>query len=86
MDQMALRNLAVQFVPQLDEQLSELNLELNQFSAEMSEEQGSESDSAFPHNRPESDGFKETVGSPPVRTPSLPRPLTGMETGLHFVA
>jgi len=86
MDQMALRNLAVQFVPQLDEQLSQLNLELNQFSAEMSEEQGSEGDSASPHNRPESDGFKETVGSPPVRTPSLSRPLTGMETGLHFVA
>lgn len=86
MDQMALRNLAMQFVPQLEEQLSQLNLELNQFSAETSEEQRSEGGSSFPHNRSEPDGFKETEGSFPARTPSLSRPLTSKETGLHFVA
>ena len=47
MDHSVLRNLANQFVPQLENQLAEVDLELQEFSAEVREEREQEADRLF---------------------------------------
>ncbi len=51
MDHSVLRNLATQFVPQLENQLAEVDLELQEFSAEVREEQKHEAGSLFDDSR-----------------------------------
>ena len=87
MDQAALKNLAMQFVPQLEEQLSHHNLELDQFSAETWEDPGAEAgSSSYQRDRSES---KESEGSGRRRSwqaSSLSHQGIQREVGLHFVA
>jgi hypothetical protein len=51
MDHSVLRNLATQFVPQLENQLAEVDLELQEFSAEVREEREQEAGSLFDDSR-----------------------------------
>ncbi len=48
-DHAVLRNLASQFVPQLENQLADVDLELQEFSAEVREERQQEDDPVFRH-------------------------------------
>ncbi len=50
-DYSVLRNLATQFVPQLEAQLANIDLELQEFSAELREEQEQQTDKMFPEHR-----------------------------------
>jgi hypothetical protein len=51
MDHSVLRNLATQFVPQLENQLAEVDLELQEFSAEVREEREQEAGRLFDDSR-----------------------------------
>ncbi|MGD9849767.1 MAG: hypothetical protein AB7T38_00735 [Nitrospirales bacterium] len=89
MDQMALRNLALQFVPQLEEQFTNINMELSKFSAETQEEKGSAADSAFQGRKSPSEtqeGMGGGEGGFSGHRGTLHRPISTVETGLHFVA
>ena len=85
MDHSVLRNLAAQFVPQLENQLSQVDLELQEFSAEVREERQQHADTLF-HGHG-SDGHQKT-GSPSQSdsrsTQNLQNRYEGQ--GLHLVA
>jgi hypothetical protein len=85
MDHAILRNLANQFVPQLENQLSQLDLELQEFSAEVREERQQEPDALFDdarsHERHPSEQGAQDEG--PL-TSHLPNRQS--EPGLHFLA
>lgn len=85
MDHMALRNLALQFVPQLEEQFTNINLELSEFTAETPEEKGSEPDTTFQGRKPFSESQEGMGGGFPTQHGTLHRPLPVVEAGLHFV-
>ena len=85
MDHSVLRNLATQFVPQLENQLAEVDLELQEFSAEVREEREQEAASLFDdsrsHNSQESG--RRAQGDLLLTQNSVGRQE---EPGLHFVA
>jgi hypothetical protein len=85
MDHSVLRNLAAQFVPQLENQLSQVDLELQEFSAEVREERQQHADTLF-HGHG-SDGHQK-MGSPSQSdsrsTQNLQNRYEGQ--GLHLVA
>lgn len=87
MDQAALKNLAMQFVPQLEEQLSHHNLELDQFSAETWEDPGAEAgSSSYQRDRSESREFEGSGRRRSWQASSLSHQGIQREVGLHFVA
>ncbi|MDR4495563.1 MAG: hypothetical protein R3B74_14345 [Nitrospirales bacterium] len=86
MDHMALRNLALQFLPQLEEQFTNINMELSEFSAETPEEKGSETDSTFQGRTSSSETQGWRGEGRTVQRGSLPRQIPSAEAGLHFVA
>ena len=85
MDHSILRNLATQFVPQLENQLAEVDLELQEFSAEVHEEQKHEADSLFNDSR--SHKAQESGRRAQGELLSTQNPVgRHKEPGLHFVA
>ena len=85
MDHSILRNLAAQFVPQLENQLAEVDLELQEFSAEVHEEQKHEADSLF--NDSQSHKAQESGRRAQGELLSTQNPVGRQkEPGLHFVA
>ncbi len=87
MDQAALKNLAVQFVPQLENQLTQVNLELQEFSAEVRDqrESGKNEGSHGPEDLAYSGGKTGNAEQEPSDPKSNTVPELN-ETGLHFVA
>jgi hypothetical protein len=85
MDHSVLRNLATQFVPQLEQQLVDVDMELQEFSAEVREERDQQSETLFHDSR--SHGQQARARSPQgdVRSTSLPL-SRHEEQGVHFVA
>jgi hypothetical protein len=84
MDHSVLRNLATQFVPQLENQLAEADLELQEFSAEIREEQEQEAKSLFDDSR--SHEAHESKRSAQGERLSTQNPVGRQaEAGLHFV-
>ncbi|MDH5427249.1 MAG: hypothetical protein OEY57_03640 [Nitrospirota bacterium] len=85
MDHAILRNLANQFVPQLEAQLSQVDLELQEFSAEVREDAPQGSDRWR-------DDFQSREGQPSERLAHDERPSTEIalnqrrESGLHLLA
>ena len=83
-DHAVLRNLATQFVPQLENQLADVDMELQEFSAEVREERQQQDDPAFRHPRltgQETRGMSQQESVAPQST------LNRQEhAGLHFVA
>ncbi|MFA9562478.1 MAG: hypothetical protein ACERKU_09105, partial [Nitrospirota bacterium] len=85
MDHAVLRNLATQFLPQLENQLAEVDLELQEFSAEVREEREQEAGSLFDDSRSHK-GQESGRRAQGDLSLSL-NPLLGHdERGLHFVA
>jgi hypothetical protein len=85
MDHAVLRNLAAQFVPQLENQLARVDLELREFSAEVREEREQDADTLFHdsrfHEPPDAGGRSQDEVS------STQNPLNQHEEqGLHLVA
>jgi hypothetical protein len=86
MDHAGLKNLAVQFVPQLEDQLAQNDMELQEFSAEVRDH----------HREQESDTSLHRSGTPHVQRGSTPfhhapesfpnSVKKGEEQGLHLVA
>ena len=83
-DHAVLRNLATQFIPQLENQLADVDLELQEFSAEVREERQQQDDAIFRHSHFAGQGTQrasqEEVLSPES---SLKRQE---DPGLHLVA
>jgi len=85
MDQSVLKNLAAQFVPQLEQQLADVDMELKEFSAEVREERDQQSESLFHDSR--SHGQQDRAGRPQGDRHSTPTPLNRHEErGVYFVA
>lgn len=85
MDHSVLRNLATQFVPQLENQLSQVDLELKEFSAEVREEREQEAETLF-DGAGSHGGQKSQRGSTSV-SHSTHNPIARLgEQGLHLVA
>ncbi|MDH5563544.1 MAG: hypothetical protein OEY91_07990, partial [Nitrospirota bacterium] len=85
MDHSVLRNLAAQFVPQLEQQLADVDMELQEFSAEVREERDQQSETLFHDSR--SHGQQDRARSPQGDMRSTPLPLNRHEErGVHFVA
>ena len=85
MDQSVLRNLAAQFVPQLEQQLADVDMELQEFSAEMREERDQQSETLFHDSRPH--GQQDRARSPQGEMRSTSLPLNRHEErGVYFVA
>jgi hypothetical protein len=84
LDHSVLRNLATQFVPQLENQLAEVDLELQEFSAEVRGEQEKEAGGLLNKDRfhEAQDSRSRAQGELPLKqNPVGPQ----KETGLHFV-
>jgi hypothetical protein len=85
MDHSVLRNLANQFVPQLENQLAEVDLELQEFSAEVREEREPEAGRLFDDSR--SHKAQESGQRAQGELLSTQNPVGRQEEpGLHFVA
>ncbi len=85
MDHSILRNLANQFVPQLEHQLSQVDLELQEFSAEVREERQQEPGTWFDDSRSH-EGQQSGQGAHDER-PSTKNVLNQrLEQGLHLLA
>jgi hypothetical protein len=85
MDHSVLRNLANQFVPQLENQLAEVDLELQEFSAEVREEREQEENRLFDDSR--SHNAQESGRPAQGELLSTQNPVGRQEEpGLHFVA
>ncbi|MDH4360594.1 MAG: hypothetical protein OEW33_07640, partial [Nitrospirota bacterium] len=86
MDHATLKNLAVQFIPQLEDQLAQVDMDLQEFSAEVRDQYGkqeSETPSSWSGTQPEQWGFTTL----PHASGSLPNTVKGVEEqGLHLVA
>ncbi len=83
-DHAVLRNLATQFVPQLENQLADIDMELQEFSAEVREERQQQDDPAF---RQTSLAGQETRRASEQESVVLQSSLNRQEhAGLHFVA
>jgi hypothetical protein len=85
MDHAMLRNLAVQSVPQLENQLAQLDMELEEFSADVREQQEPEAHPSFgeagkPHPSKPVNALQGETGA---HAHSVSQ---GQEQGLHFVA
>ena len=86
MDQATLKNLAVQFVPQLEEQLAQNDMDLQEFSAEVRDHHGEQESETSSHG---SGTQQEQRGSATVHYASeSPTNLVNRveEQGCHFVA
>ena len=83
-DHAVLRNLATQFVPQLENQLADVDMELQEFSAEVWEERQQQDDLVFRH--PRLTGQK--IGQTSQQESVAPQSLVNRQehAGLHFVA
>jgi len=84
MDQVALRNLAIHNEPQLNAQLSSVDLELKQFGAEVSDQsafRGGDSDEGDPEPQAIP---RETAGQPEWEEISEVR-NSELESGIHYV-
>jgi len=84
MDHSILRNLANQFVPQLEHQLSQVDLELQEFSAEVREERQQKPDTWFDDSRSH-EGQQSGQGAPD-KGPSTQQVNRQVEQGLHLLA
>jgi hypothetical protein len=85
MDHSVLRNLATQFVPQLENQLAEVDLELQEFSAEVREEREQETGRLFDDSR--SHKAQESGARAQGESLLAQNPVGGQEEpGVHFVA
>jgi hypothetical protein len=85
MDHSVLRNLANQFVPQLENQLAEVDLELQEFSAEVREEREQEPQTMFDDSRAHEDPMFGSGGQGELL--STRNPVGRQEErGLHLVA
>jgi hypothetical protein len=85
MDHSILRNLANQFVPQLEHQLSQVDLDLKEFSAEVREEGKQEFDTWFGDSR--SHKGQQSGRRAQDERPSTQNSLSGqLERGLHLLA
>ena len=83
-DQAILRNLASQFVPQLENQLAQVDMELQEFSAEVREQGDQTTENLFQES-----GTKPSAGRAPRdhnETHTNHSPQEDDEPGLHFVA
>jgi hypothetical protein len=85
MDHSVLRNLAAQFVPQLENQLTKVDLELQEFSAEVREEREHHDDPLF-HDRQSHDSRESSGPSHGERRSALNDLHRPEERGLHLVA
>ena len=83
MDHSVLRNLATQFVPQLENQLNQVDLELQEFSAEVREER--DADALFRESRSQQHDHK-TNGSSDKTDSSQKSLMPTEDRGLHLVA
>ncbi|MEO8328073.1 MAG: hypothetical protein ABI618_19680, partial [Nitrospirota bacterium] len=86
MDQATLKNLAVQFVPQLEEQLTQGEMELQEFSAEVRDHQGEQESGTRSDGAGMQTGQRDTTS-----LHQIPGSLSHMarraeEQGLHLVA
>lgn len=86
MDHLALRNLALQNVPQLEEQFTNINMELSEFSAKTPEDDNAEADHLFQGRKPSSGFQEEEGGGSHARCGTFSRTPVQAEAGLHFVA
>ncbi len=85
MDHSVLRNLAAQFVPQLENQLNQVDLELKEFSAEVREEREQGAGTLF--DRSGSHGAQESRRGAKGESHSTHNPLVRQgDQGLHLVA
>ncbi len=83
-DHAVLRNLATQFVPQLENQLADVDLELEEFSAEVREERQQQDDPGLRHPSLTGQGTRRASQQESVAPPSS---LNRQEqAGLHLVA
>ena len=85
MDQAVLRNLANQFVPQLENQLADLDMELQEFSAQVREERDQKDDTLFNDSRYHTAPKSERGSQAELSSPQNFRNRQG-EHGLHLVA
>ena len=85
MDHSVLRNLAAQFVPQLENQLAEVDMELQEFSAEVREEREDHADTLF-HDRQSHESHEASGPSHGERRSALNALHRPEERGLHLVA
>lgn len=86
MDQTTLKNLAIQFVPQLEDQLAQHDMDLQEFSAEVRDqhrEQESNTNSQGSEAMPGQRGFTNVHSSPELLLKTIKRVE---EHGLHLVA
>lgn len=86
MDQTTLKNLAIQFVPQLEDQLAQNDMDLQEFSAEVRNqhrEQESSTNSQGSEAMPGQRGFTNVHSSPELLLNAMKRVE---ENGLHLVA
>ncbi len=86
MDHSVLRNLATQFVPQLENQLNQVDLKLQEFSAEVREERRHEEGNVFdgtPSHRHTSSPRHSSQPESESQEQGVPQET---ERGLHFVA
>ncbi len=83
-DHAVLRNLATQFVPQLENQLADVDLELQEFSAEVREERQQQDDLVFRQPSLSGQGARQASTQEPVAPQSSVNRHEG--TSLHLVA
>jgi hypothetical protein len=86
MDQATLKNLAIQFVPQLEDQLVQSDMELQEFSAEVRDSHGEQESDTNPHLSGMSYGKRESTDlslAPELHSNFVKRVE---EQGLHLVA
>jgi hypothetical protein len=85
MDHSVLRNLANQFVPQLENQLTQVDLELQEFSAEVREEREQETQTMLDDSRSHEGEISGQTAEGELL--SIQNPVGRQkEPGLHFVA
>ena len=83
-DHAVLRNLATQFVPQLENQLADVDMELQEFSAEVREERQQQDDSVFRHPSLSGQGARQASSKESVAPQSSVNQHEG--ASLHLVA
>jgi hypothetical protein len=86
MDQATLKNLAVQFVPQLEDQLAQADMDLQEFSAEVRDSHGEQESNTNPHLSGMSYGKRESTDLSHASELHSNFVKRVEEQGLHLVA
>ncbi len=86
MDQATLKNLAVQFVPQLEEQLAQRDMDLQEFSAEVRDHHREQESATDPDWRASQQGHWGSTTFSHAQDPHIPSVTRFEERGWHYVA